>query len=84
MSKDILHSETFVLTKKDKDVAATVAFVIPLSHPHPPQYVIKVISERWVDLKFTAEFRVAGLLLPDKENAHTPLLDLFPLPKTAL
>ncbi|CAD7959463.1 unnamed protein product [Amoebophrya sp. A120] len=84
MTKDILHTDTWTLQKKQMEEKAELSFVIPLNQPHPPQYVITIISERWVGLKFTSEFSVSQYLLPDQEMAHTPLLDLYPLPKTAL
>lgn len=84
MNKDLLHTEAFLLPKKTKDQEHTVSFVIPLEQPHPPQYHICVISERWVGLKTLIEFSVAHYLLPDQQTAHTPLLDLYPLPITAL
>ncbi|CAD7954207.1 unnamed protein product, partial [Amoebophrya sp. A25] len=84
-AKDILHSEEWKLRKTEKDEEAVVSFVIPLQQPHPPQYVITIISSRWVGLKTVMEFSVSHLLLPaGGENMHTPLLELFPLPKTAL
>ena len=42
------------------------------------------VSDRWVGVKFTHEFSVNHLLLPDRQHAHTPLLDLTPLPVLSL
>lgn len=51
----------------------------------PPQYIISVVSDRWVGVKFTHEFSVSHLLLPDRQQAPTsvlrlPVSNLFGLP----
>jgi len=81
---DILHTEQWTLLKKQLHDTAQLSFAIPLQQPRPNQYVIKVVSDRWVNISFTHEFSVQHLLLPDQQNIHTPLLDLTPLPKTVL
>lgn len=83
-SQDILHSEYYVLNKRNLYDNGQLSFAIPLSEPRPPQYVISVVSDRWVGVKFTHEFAVNHLLLPDRQEAHTRLLDLTPIPVTAL
>ena len=52
VNNEILHSEPWIFTTKNWEDGAesTITFVVPLSQPHPPQYFIKVISERWVNL----------------------------------
>jgi len=83
-SQDILHSEYYVLHKRNMQDSGQLSFAIPLTEPRPPQYVISVVSDRWVGVKFTHEFSVQHLLLPDRQQAHTPLLDLTPVPVKAL
>ncbi|CAE8647975.1 unnamed protein product, partial [Polarella glacialis] len=83
-SQDILHSEYYILHKRNMEDSGQLSFAIPLTEPRPPQYVISVVSDRWVGVKFTHEFSVQHLLLPDRQKAHTPLLDLTPVPLTAL
>jgi activating signal cointegrator complex subunit 3 len=83
-SQDILHSDNLVISKKNCYETVSMTCVIPLSQPHPPQYNVKIISERWVGLSFQETFAISEFLLPDFEQTHTPLLDLCPLPKTAL
>eukprot|EP00931_Biecheleriopsis_adriatica_P074347 TRINITY_DN48427_c0_g1_i1.p1 TRINITY_DN48427_c0_g1~~TRINITY_DN48427_c0_g1_i1.p1 ORF type:complete len:2277 (-),score=572.30 TRINITY_DN48427_c0_g1_i1:97-6843(-) len=83
-SQDILHSEYYILHKRNMQDSGQLSFAIPLTEPRPPQYVISVVSDRWVGVKFTHEFAVAHLLLPDRQQAHTTLLDLTPIPVTSL
>jgi len=83
-SQDILHSEYYILHKRNLYDNGQLSFAIPLQEPRPPQYVISVVSDRWVGVKFTHEFAVNHLLLPDRQKAHTPLLDLTPIPVTTL
>eukprot|EP00397_Hematodinium_sp_SG-2012_P000336 GEMP01000336.1.p1 GENE.GEMP01000336.1~~GEMP01000336.1.p1 ORF type:complete len:2004 (+),score=418.53 GEMP01000336.1:621-6632(+) len=81
---DILHSEQWMLKKSESWNETQLAFAIPLQKPYPPQYIIKVVSDRWVNVSFNFEFAVSHLLLPDQQNIHTPLLNLTPLPVTVL
>eukprot|EP00927_Polykrikos_kofoidii_P084346 TRINITY_DN8859_c2_g1_i1.p1 TRINITY_DN8859_c2_g1~~TRINITY_DN8859_c2_g1_i1.p1 ORF type:complete len:2277 (+),score=381.93 TRINITY_DN8859_c2_g1_i1:118-6948(+) len=83
-SQDILHSEYYILQKRNLYEDGQLSFAIPLDEPRPPQYVLTVVSDRWVGVKFTHEFGVKHLLLPGRQKAHTPLLDLTPMPVTSL
>jgi activating signal cointegrator complex subunit 3 len=83
-SQDILHSEYYTLHKRNLYDKGQLSFAIPLQEPRPPQYIINVVSDRWVGVKFQHEFAVSHLLLPDRQSAHTPLLNLTPMPVTAL
>jgi len=83
-SQDILHSEYYILHKRNLYDKGQLSFAIPLGDPRPPQYIISVVSDRWVGVKFNYEFSVNHLLLPDRQSAHTKLLDLTPLPTTSL
>jgi len=83
-SQDILHSEYYILHKRNLHDSGQLSFAIPLTEPRPPQYVISVVSDRWVGVKFAHEFSVQHLLLPDRQQAHTALLDLTPIPVTSL
>ena len=61
-----------------------VDFTIPMMTPVPPQYFIKVVSDRWLNSETQLPVSFRHLLLPEKYPAHTELLDLQPLPVTAL
>jgi hypothetical protein len=42
----IYHSEYFILNKKQKDISHHMNFTIPVREPLPPQYYLKVVSDR--------------------------------------
>ena len=42
----ILHHEPFLLKQQYADKDHTVAFTVPIKDPLPPNYFIKVISDR--------------------------------------
>ncbi|TVU47944.1 hypothetical protein EJB05_07562, partial [Eragrostis curvula] len=81
----IYHSELFTLTKKmAKGTPTKISFNIPIFEPHPPQYYIRAISDSWLHAEslFTVSFH--NLTLPQTQITHTELLDLKPLPLSAL
>ena len=44
----ILHHEFFLLKKKFCEDEHTIKFFVPVFEPLPPQYFIRVISDRWI------------------------------------
>ncbi|KAG2542539.1 hypothetical protein PVAP13_9NG644400 [Panicum virgatum] len=81
----IYHSELFTLTKKmARGTPTKISFNIPIFEPHPPQYYIRAISDSWLHAEslFTVSFH--NLTLPQTQITHTELLDLKPLPLSAL
>lgn len=46
----ILHHEPFLLKQQYADKEHNVEFTVPIKDPLPPNYFIKVISDRWVTL----------------------------------
>ncbi|KAM3230160.1 hypothetical protein ACQJBY_060762 [Aegilops geniculata] len=81
----IYHSELFTLTKKmARGTPTKMSFNIPIFEPHPPQYYIRAVSDSWLHAEsiFTVSFH--NLTLPQTQITHTELLDLKPLPLSAL
>lgn len=85
--EDILFHDQFLL-RKDYAISEMnehlVEFTVPITEPMPPNYFVTVMSDRW--MHSTAQLAVSfeKLVLPEKFPAHTPLLDLQPLPVAAL
>ena len=52
--------------------------MVPLFDPLPPQYFIKVISDRWLQAEHVIPVSFKNLILPEKYAAPTPLLDMHP------
>ncbi|XP_025099015.1 LOW QUALITY PROTEIN: activating signal cointegrator 1 complex subunit 3-like [Pomacea canaliculata] len=82
----IYHSEYFILHKKQtlSGEPQTVVFTIPIFEPLPTQYYVRALSDRWIGSSSTCAISFQHLILPEKHPPHTELLDLQPLPVTAL
>ena len=79
-SESILHHEYFLLKARFAEEEHTVEFYVPLTEPMPPQYFIRVLSDRWIGCEAQLPVSFRHLLLPEKFNACTELLDLQPTP----
>ena len=82
-SENILHHEFFLLKQKFCEDEHTIKFFVPVFEPLPPQYFIRVISDRWIASETVLPVSFRHLILPEK-NPPTELLDLQPLPVSAL
>ena len=61
-----------------------LVFTIPIFEPLPPQYFVRVISDRWLHAEAVVAISFKHLILPDLHPPHTKLLNLHPLPISAL
>lgn len=82
----IYHSEYLLLQKKQvvSGEPQQVVFTIPIFEPMPSQYYIKAVSDRWLGSEAVCIINFQHLILPERHPPHTELLDLQPLPITAL
>ncbi|KAK2661001.1 hypothetical protein Ddye_007534 [Dipteronia dyeriana] len=80
----ILHHEYFMLKKQYIDEDHTLNFTVPIYEPLPPQYFIRVVSDKWIGSQTVLPVSFRHLILPEKYPPPTELLDLQPLPVTAL
>ena len=80
------HNEYFMMTKKQVVTreAQELCFTIPIFEPLPSQYYVRAISDRWIGSESTATISFKHLILPERHPPHTDLLDLQPLPVSAL
>uniref|UniRef100_A0A8C7QQM5 U5 small nuclear ribonucleoprotein 200 kDa helicase n=1 Tax=Oncorhynchus mykiss TaxID=8022 RepID=A0A8C7QQM5_ONCMY len=83
-SEVILHHEYFLLKAKYAQDEHLVTFFVPVFEPLPPQYFIRVSSDRWLSCETQLPVSFRHLILPEKYPPPTELLDLQPLPVTAL
>lgn len=83
-SEIILHHEYFLLKQKYSEDEHTVKFFVPVFDPLPPQYFIRVVSDRWLASETQLPVSFRHLILPEKYIPPTELLDLQPLPISAL
>ena len=61
-----------------------LVFTIPIFEPLPPQYFVRVVSDRWLGAESVVALSFQHLILPELHPPHTRLLDLHPLPLSAL
>ncbi|KAJ8643830.1 hypothetical protein MRB53_005578 [Persea americana] len=81
----IYHSELFTLTKRmARGEYQKLTFTIPIFEPHPPQYIIRAVSDSWLHAAAFYTISFQTLTLPEMHTSHTELLDLKPLPVTSL
>lgn len=83
-TETILHAELFVLKKQYAGETHFVSFSVPMFEPMPPMYFIKVISDRWIGSEAVLPVSFQRLILPERNPRETELLDLQPLPVSAL
>ncbi|KAK9181778.1 hypothetical protein WN944_024917 [Citrus x changshan-huyou] len=80
----ILHHEYFLLKKQYIEEDHSLNFTVPIYEPLPPQYFIHVVSDKWLGSQTLLPISFRHLILPEKFPPPTELLDLQPLPVTAL
>eukprot|EP00055_Hartaetosiga_balthica_P018407 m.134146 g.134146 ORF g.134146 m.134146 type:complete len:2176 (-) comp9519_c1_seq1:89-6616(-) len=76
--ENILHSEYLIIKKRFKEEDHVIEFYVPIGEPMPPQYFIRVVSDKWLGSETVLPISFRHLLLPDKYEPHTKLLDLQP------
>lgn len=79
----ILHHEYFLLKRRYAQDEHIVKFFIPVFDPLPPQYFIRITSDRWIGAETVFPVSFRHLILPEKFAPPTELLDLQPLPLSA-
>lgn len=85
--EDILFHDIFLLRRgyvQSEMNEHIVEFTVSITEPMPPNYFITVVSDRWLQSETKLAVSFDKLVLPEKFPAHTPLLDLQPLPVSAL
>lgn len=80
----ILHCEPLSIRMQYASQEHYINFTVPIHDPQPPQYFIKVISDRWLHSEAVLPVSFRHLILPQKYPPLTELLDLQPLPVTVL
>lgn len=80
----ILHHEYFILKSKYAQEEHTLNFTVPIYEPLPPQYYVRIVSDRWLGSETILPISFRSLILPEKYAPHTELLDLQRTPLSAL
>jgi len=80
----IYHSENFLLNKRQRFEQHEMVFTIPVIEPLPPQYYVRITSDRWVGCSDLIPVSFQHLLLPQTYSPNTDLFNLHPVPVAAL
>eukprot|EP01133_Synstelium_polycarpum_P007678 gene7678-8985_t len=80
----ILYHEQFTLKKRNATEEQTITFTVQLSEPLPPQYYVRVLSDRWIGADYSLAVSFRHLILPEKYPPCRGLLDLQPMPIESL
>ncbi|KAK7206302.1 Sec63 Brl domain-containing protein [Myxozyma melibiosi] len=80
----ILHTSKFILSKRQRNEVHEMDFFIPLEDPLPSQIYVRSISNTWAGPGTVSAVSFQHLIRPENENIQTKLLNLRPLPVTAL
>lgn len=80
----ILYSEQLQIPYKKRFEEQTLEFAIPVFPPFPEFYTLRVSSDHWIGADVVVYLPLRGLRMPHDMKQQTPLLDLDPLPVTAL
>jgi activating signal cointegrator complex subunit 3 len=83
-NEQLYHHELFTLERTRASEEHVLHLTIPIYEPLPSQYVVRVISDRWLGSDLVLPLSFKSLLLPEQHPPHTDLLKLNPLPVTAL
>ncbi|PSN63487.1 Sec63-domain-containing protein [Corynespora cassiicola Philippines] len=85
--EEILFHDTFILRKDYAEGELSEHFMeltVPIDEPMPPNYFVTVLSDRWMASETKLAVSFQKLIMPAKFPAHTPILDLQPLPPSAV
>jgi antiviral helicase SLH1 len=83
-TSEIYHHELFILNRRKLYDPHELNFTIPLSDPLPSQIYVRAVSDRWLGAETVTPVSFQHLIRPDTESVYTDLLNLQPLPISAL
>ncbi|KAI0396273.1 Sec63 Brl domain-containing protein [Xylariaceae sp. FL0594] len=83
-TSEIYHHEFFILNRRKLYDDHELNFTIPLSDPLPNQIYVRAVSDKWLGAETVTPVSFQHLIRPDTESVYTDLLNLRPLPISAL
>ncbi|KAI2618848.1 Sec63-domain-containing protein [Hypoxylon sp. NC1633] len=83
-TSEIYHHEYFILNGRKLYDDHELNFTIPLSDPLPDQIYVRAVSDKWLGAETVNPVSFQHLIRPDTESVYTDLLNLQPLPISAL
>ncbi|KAI2636172.1 Sec63 Brl domain-containing protein [Xylaria nigripes] len=83
-TSEIYHHEFFILNRRKLYDDHELNFTIPMSDPLPNQIYVRAVSDKWLGAETVTPVSFQHLIRPDTESIYTDLLNLQPLPISAL
>ncbi|KAI1335443.1 Sec63 Brl domain-containing protein [Xylariaceae sp. FL0016] len=83
-TSEIYHHEFLILNRRKLYDDHELNFTIPLSDPLPDQIYVRAVSDKWLGAETVTPVSFQHLIRPDTESVYTDLLNLQPLPVSAL
>jgi activating signal cointegrator complex subunit 3 len=80
----IYHHEYVIFTRKNHPESISLDITIPVFSPLPKQYFLRLISDSWVGVENLLPVTFQDIVIPEQKTVHTDLIDLTPLPTSAL
>ena len=78
------HNEYVIFSRRTHPEAITLDLSIPAFDPLPKQYFLRIVSDTWVGVEMLLPVSFQDIQRPIQKLHHTDLIDLTPLPTTAL
>lgn len=78
------HQEYVLFSRRTHPSPINLELTIPAFDPLPPQYFIRAVSDSWVGSEVLLPVSFQHLMMPDQSMPYTDLMDLTPLPTSAL
>jgi activating signal cointegrator complex subunit 3 len=80
----ILEKHYFLLHREKFKESHTLEFDVPVSDPRPSYFLIRAVSDRWLQSESEFYISLVDLVLPEEYAQPTKLLPLEPLPRSAV
>ena len=80
----IYHHEYVVFSRRSHPESKSLDVTIPAFSPLPKQYFIRLMSDSWVGVEQLLPVSFEDIRMPDQTTIYTDLIDLTPLPTSAL
>lgn len=80
----IYHYEQVIFSRRTHPEVLTLDLTIPAFDPLPNQYYLRLVSDSWVGVEMIVPVSFEHIKMPKQKTPHTDLIDLTPLPTSAL
>jgi activating signal cointegrator complex subunit 3 len=80
----IHHQEQIMFSKKNYPESVYLDVFVPALEGGASQYLLRIVSDSWVGVEVVNPVSLKDTRLPERVTINTALLDLTPLPTTAL